>query len=173
MTRSVSMASVDEIPSVYSGHYEVGVVIDRPVAEVWQQFLDIGSWVTSHDIEDVEGTPQTLGSITRVSFRGVLEAGYPPAHYHYCKIITLDPERDYVLKTYSEQGGSYGLEISAFDHASFAEVDGKTTVTFDLFAEYKTDAAEIDRAAMDEMMKVSSDGMVKNLGKLKALVESG
>jgi hypothetical protein len=166
------MASVDEIPSVYSGHYQVEVVIDRPAAEVWKQFLDIGSWVTSHNIEDVEGTPETLGSITRVSFRGADDAGYPPAHYHYCKIITLVPERDYVLKTYSEQGGSYGLQISAFDHANFVEADGKTTVTFNLYAEYEGDAVANDRAAMDEMMKVSSDGMVKNLGKLKAIVES-
>src|SRR5262249_5981205 len=118
------MSNFGEGADVWSGHYKVEEVINRPVAPVWKQFLDIRSWVTSHDIEEVEGSAGTLGSITRVSFRGAEEQGFPLAHYHFCKIIKLVPEQEYVLKTYSERGGSYGLEIHAFDHAQFHETHG-------------------------------------------------
>src|SRR5688572_18345564 len=105
----------DEDPSIYNGHYEVEIVMDRPVAQVWRQFLDIGSWVTSHDIELVAGSRDAVGAITRVSFRKAKEVGMPEPHHHYCKITKLIPERQYVLKTYAEKGGSYGWEIVAFD----------------------------------------------------------
>src|SRR5262249_51691578 len=134
------MSQYDESPSVYNGHYEIQAVIDRPVAEVWKQFLDIGSWVTSHSIENVEGEPGTLGSVTPVAFLGAAEGELPAPAYHYCKIIRLIPEQRYMLKTYSEQGGSYGLEIVAFDDARFAEADGTTTITFNLYFHAKGDS---------------------------------
>lgn len=158
------MNEFDEDASVSNGHYEVDVVIDAPVSQVWKQFLDIGSWVTSHTIENVSGEPGTLGSITRVAFKKAKESGLPPAHYHFCKIIKLIPEQQYVLKTYSEKGGSYGVEISAFDDTRFVEADGKTTVTFNLYATSKS-GAPLD-------LEVSRQGMVQNLAKLKGLVEN-
>src|SRR6266702_2180424 len=99
------MSQCDEDRSVYNGHFELEVLIDRPVEEVWPQFIDIPSWVTSHDIETVYGTPGTVGSITRVSFKKAKEQGFPLAHHHYCKLIKVVPERQWILKTYPERSG--------------------------------------------------------------------
>src|SRR5262245_29529306 len=128
------MNTYDEDPSVFTAHYEVEVLINRPVGPVWRQFLDISSWVTSHKIELVSGALDAVGGITRVSAPHAVETGLPRPHHHFCKIITLVPERHYVLKTYADRGGSYGLQLSCFDDARFDSIDGKTKVTFNLFA---------------------------------------
>ncbi len=172
------MSSFDEDRAVWNGTYEVEVVIDRPVSEVWEQFLDVGSWVTSHKIQEVGEARRTLGAITRVSpseeaMRAVTSGtgeGLPPAHHHYCKIVQFVPEQQYVLKTYSEKGGSYGLELTAFDDTRFADLGGKTKVTFNLFCEMKGDLVAKDPSAMS--LEGSRLGMVENLGNLKRLVES-
>jgi hypothetical protein len=166
------VSDCNEDRSVYNGQYEVEVVIDRSVSEVWKQYLHIGSWVTSHDIEDAYGTPGTVGSITRVSFRRAKELGYPPAHYHFCKITKLVPERQYLLKTYSARGGSYGAQMTGFDDARFIDLDGKTKVTFNLIIEMKSEAVAKDPASMDLVMANSREGMLRNLNNLKRIVES-
>src|SRR5690348_5356755 len=103
------MAHTDEDASVHNGHYEVEVVIDRPLAQVWKQFLDIPSWVITHHMEYVYGEPGTEGSIARVAFKKAKEMNFPLAHHHYCKLIKVVPERQWIQKTYAEKGGSYGV----------------------------------------------------------------
>jgi hypothetical protein len=174
-----SVSSVDEDASVWNGTYEIEVTIDRPVSEVWEQFLDVGSWVTSHKIEEITEPRRVLGAITRVSpseeaMRAVTSGtgeGLPPVHYHYCKIIKLVPEQQYVLKTYSEKGGSYGLEIVAFDDARFYSEDGKTRAVFNLFCSFKGELVAKDPSAMS--LEGSRQGMIGNLENLKRIVESG
>jgi hypothetical protein len=51
----------DEETAVANGTYEIELFIDAPVAKVWQQFLDIGSCVTSHKIEEVGGQRSPQG----------------------------------------------------------------------------------------------------------------
>jgi hypothetical protein len=166
----MSQCNEDEDCSVYNGHFEVEVLINRPVGQVWKQFLDVSSWVISHDIENASGVPGTLGSITRVSPKNAKEQRLPPAPYHYCKIIKLVPERQYVLKTYPEKGGSYGMHSISFDDTRFVAIDGKTKVTFSIFFEVKSEAVAKDPAAIN--VDASREGMVKNLNKLKQIVES-
>jgi hypothetical protein len=163
------MHNCDEDRSVFSGHYEVEVLIDRPVGEVWKSFLDIGSWVTSHGIEEVSGARGTVGSITRVSFKKAKELGLPLPHYHYCKIIQLVPERQYVLKTYSEKGGSYGRQMTTFDDTRFVAIDGATKLTFNIYIERKGMDLKKDMGAMN--LDDSREGMLKNLNNLKRIVE--
>jgi hypothetical protein len=169
--------SLDEDVSVWNGTYEIEVVIDRPVGEVWEQFLDIGSWVTSHRIEEITEPRRVLGAITRVSpseeaMRAVTSGtgeGLPPAHHHYCKIIKLVPEEQYVLKTYSEEGGSYGMDIVAYDDARFFPENGKTCAVFNLFAEFRGDVVAKDPGAIS--LEGSRQGMIANLENLKRIVE--
>src|SRR5580700_1333959 len=104
------MHDYDEPPSVYSGHYEVEVVIDRPIAQVWKQYIDTASWVTTHDIENIHGEPGTVGSVTRVTFKRAKELGMPPPHFHYCRLIKVIPEKQWLLKTYAGPGGTNGVE---------------------------------------------------------------
>lgn len=170
----------DEDAAVANGTYEIEIVIDAPVANVWQQFLDIGSWVTSHKIEEVGDVRRTLGAVTRVSPREDvvknIEADGPAVplpHHHYCKIIKFVPEQQYVLKTYAEKGGSYGLEdFIAFDDTRFVAADGKTNMTFTLFSHFKGTLVADDPDAMIRSMDGSRAGMVENLENLKRLVET-
>lgn len=166
------MSSYDEHPRVYNGAYEVEVTIDRPVKEVWPQFIDIGSWVTSHDIELVQGSKTAVGGITKVSFRRAKEVGMPEPHHHYCKIIKFIPEKQYVLKTYNEKGGSYGWDIVAFDDSRLYDLGGRTRITFALFIEMKSDIVINDRPSIDRAMETSQQGMAQNLQNLKRIVES-
>jgi hypothetical protein len=168
--RQSPVNNYDEGCSVYSGHYEADVVIERPIAQVWRQFLAIGSWVTSHTIENVYGSPDSVGSITRVSSSTARESGLPPPHYHYCKIIKLVPERQYLLKSYAEKGGSYGMQlITGFDDTRFIEIGNKTKLTFNIFAEMRGEAVVRNPAAID--LDASRDGMIRNLNNLKRIVE--
>ena len=165
------MSSFDEDLSVYSDHYEVEVLINRPISQVWKQYVDIPSWVITHRIETVSGEPGTVGSITRVAFKRAQEMGMPPPHYHYCKLIKLVPERRWVLKTYAEKGGSYGCqEFHTFDEGRVSAVDSQTTlVTFNLFSEIKAEAIARDPGGMN--LDASRDGMQRNLENLKKVVE--
>ena len=178
MTRS----EFDEDSSVANGTYEVEIVIDRPVSEVWNQFVNVGSWVTSHKIEEVGDVRRTLGAITRVSpsdaalenVQGSDGPVIPPPHYHYCKVIEFVPEQRYVLKTYAEKGGSYGMEgFSAFDDSRFYPLDGgRTRATFTLYSHMKGDLIARDPEAFARSMEGSEAGMVGNLENLKRIVES-
>jgi len=167
----------DEETAVANGTYEIEIVIDAPVAKVWHQFLDIGSWVTSHKIEEVGDLRRTLGALTRVSPREDvvknIAALVPLPHHHYCKIIKFVPEQQYVLKTHAEKGGSYGMDdFIAFDDTRFHAVDGKTSMTFTLFSHFKGALVGDDPDAMTRSMDGSRAGMVENLGKLKRMVEA-
>jgi len=165
------MSKYDEDSSIYNGIIDdQEVIIDRPVAQVWERFLDIGSWVTTHHIEELPGPRRELGAITRVTSIGAEEAGYLPAFYHYCKIIRLLPEHHCVLKTYSEKGGSYGMQITAFDDTRFFAIDGKTKVTFRLYGEFRGEIVAKNPAVMN--LEGSREGMIKNLQNLKRIVES-
>jgi hypothetical protein len=166
------MITCDEDRTIFNGYLEFEVFIERPVAQVWKKVLEIQSWVTSHRIEDVCGEPGTLGSITRVSFKKAGEQGYPPAHHHYCKIIRLIPEQQYLLKTYSEKGGSYGMQMTAFDDFRLLAIDGKTKLTITFFCEYRGESvAQQDPDAMNRSLEASREGMLKNLDNLKRMVE--
>jgi hypothetical protein len=166
------MNQYDEDRSVFTGHYEVDVLIDRLVGQVWKQLLDISSWVTSHEIELVSGAPDAVGGITRVSAPSKIarEITLPPPLYHYCKIIELVPEQRYLLKTYSEKGGSYGMHISGFDDVRLVSIEKKTKVIVNLFCEFRGDVVAKDPAAMS--LDVSRDGMRNNLDNLKRILES-
>jgi hypothetical protein len=164
--------SFDENPTVHNWHYEVAVTIDRPAARVWKQYLDIGSWIHSHNFETVSGKPYEVGSITRFAIKGAKEMGMPPAHHHYCKIIKLIPEHQYLIKAYTEKGGSYGWQFITFDDTRFIERDGKTKVTFNFYAEHKAQEAPKDWIALREGLEASREGMSRNFDTLKRIVES-
>jgi uncharacterized protein YndB with AHSA1/START domain len=180
MTLHDTRHDFEEDAAVGSGLYEIELVINAPVSKVWEQFLDIGSWVTSHKIEEVGELRREVGAVTRVSpsQKAVDELGsegaaIPLPHHHYCRIIDLVPEQQYVLKTYAEQGGSYGLEeFLAFDVSRFYAIDGGTRATFTLFAHMKGEFVTSDPGAMDLCMRTSRAGMVGNLENLKRIVES-
>jgi hypothetical protein len=84
--------------------------------------------------------------------------------------MKLVRERQYLLKTYSEEGGSYGMQLTCFDDTRFLPIDGKTKVVFNLFAELIGEAIAKDPAGMN--LEQSREGMLRNLNNLKRIVES-
>lgn len=164
------MSNCDEDPTVYNGHFEVHVLIKRAVREIWPQYLDKSSWVTTHDVEQVYGKPGTVGSITRVSFKRAAEVGLPRPHFHYCKIIKLEQEKESLIKTYSADGGSYGMRLTGFDHMRFSAVGANTRATFSIFLEARSEAIAKDPAAFN--LDGSRVGMLGNLNNLKRILES-
>jgi hypothetical protein len=112
----------------------------------------------------------------KCSFKGAPGFSMPLPHHHYVQFIKIVPERQFVCKTYSEKGGSYGYErMTAFDDGRVYAVGDKTRVTFDLFIEYKSEEIAKQSAAskLDEWrMDVSREGMLKNLENLKRILEA-
>jgi hypothetical protein len=160
------MSNYDEDPAITSAVTDMEVFIDRPIGQVWKQFLDLGSWITSHRIEEISAAKRTLGAITRVSYTRAKELGQPLPHYHYCKIIKLVPEQRYVLKAYSEKGGSYGMQYTGFDDARFVAKDGGTLLTFSFYDEFRVEGIDVAKS-----MDASDEGMRKDLNNLKRIVE--
>jgi uncharacterized protein YndB with AHSA1/START domain len=159
----------DEDPSVYSGTFEVEITIDRPVAEVWRQYVDAASWISTHEIEFVTGAPGIEGSIRRIAFRKAKELGMAPPHHHYGKLIKVIPERQQLVKTYAEKEGAYGMQMLCFDDARFESVGGGTRVIFNTFAEIKSADVAKDPAAYS--LDASRNGMLANLTNLKRMLE--
>jgi len=162
------MATFEEDAHLFNGHMEVDVVIEAPPMKVWRQFIDLNSWLLTHDVEELTGERGKVGVITRVSpKKGSARMSLPPPHYHYCKLIKAIPGQQYVLKTYSEQGGSYGMQLTAFDDTRFIELDSATRVTFNFYGQYSGE--RIDPAQMS--LNPNRDNMLKNLANLKRIVE--
>ena len=167
------MSNYDEDASIVNDLLDLEILIVRPVAQVWKQWLDLSSWVISHDIEQVEGERDEVGGITRVSDRCSKEVGYPTPHYHYCKVIELIPQRRYVLKSYTEKGGSYGLQFIGFDEARFHIVDRDSTKVHFRFLGETRGMATLIVEHPAKLTEVGSDNhMWRNLENLKRIVES-
>jgi hypothetical protein len=166
------MKSVDEDSVVSNGHYEVEVIIDRPASQVWTPLLDDTLWVTTHGIQAVSGELGSVGFITRVSSKTENLVAAPPPHYHYCKLIKLVPEKQYVLKSYSEKGGSYGAQMTGFDDTRLVAMGDRTKVIFNIYWEARSEALAGDLAAQALNSEVSRQGMITNLNNLKRSVES-
>jgi len=166
------VTNYDEDPSVENEIVDLEIVIDRPVSQVWNKWMDLSSWVTSHDIEQVAGTRDAVGGITRVSYRAAKEIGPPPPHYHYNKVIHVVPEKQYVLKSYAEKGGSYGQYFIGFDETRFYAMDGKTRVSFRFFG-HSQGAADVVVKNPDKAKEFANvPHMQMNLENLKRLLES-
>jgi len=148
---------------IHDGHLELQILVHKPVTIVWNRFIHMHTWVTSHVIEQVQGEPGEIGAVIRASFKQAAELGMPLPHYHFCKTIKVVIGSQYLFKTYSEKCGSYGLSIIGFDDARFESLGNDTRLTFNFYGEYSG----------EYLAKEPSDGdhMLKNLQNLKSLVE--
>jgi len=165
----------DEDPSILNLILDLEVVINCPVQAVWKHWLELGSWVLSHDVDTVHGVPGALGSVMRASNKRGAELGMhisevPLPHYHYCKIIKIVPEKVYVLKTFSEKGGSYGMDMAGFDQAKFELIGEKTKISYHYIGSYKSPKFIGGPFLKDP--DDDDDHMLKNLLNLKRIVEA-
>lgn len=164
----------EESPSISNHHYEVDIVIDRPVKVVWKQFLDMGSWVTSHDFVQITGERGGLGSVMRIALKNAQARGLHPPFYHYSKTIAVFPERRWLLKIYYEKGGSYGVaRCTSFDDFQFVRSGEHTRVVCNFFEEFEGGLLDKDPDLIRRSLDASQKGMLLNLQSLKTLLETG
>ena len=165
------MNSFEEDRSIYNGNFEVEIIIDRPVAQVWRQYVDAASWITTHDIEFLKGGPGIEGSVRRIAFKKATELSTPGPHFHYGKIVKAIPEQQQLVKTYTGEGGAYGMHFLCFDDARFVSLGtAQTKVIFNTFAQVQSEAVAQDPAGFN--LDSSRQGMLGNLQNLKRMLES-
>jgi hypothetical protein len=117
----------------------------------------------------MSGTPDSVGWIFRCSFKRSKELGLPEPHWHYCKLILMEPQRRHVIKAYAERGGSYGHHaITGFDDARFIDLGGRTKVTFDYYSELKGTPPPTPAGVVSGQ---EDNHMLRNLENLKRIVE--
>ena len=122
--------SLDQKP--YGSLYlYVDTIIDHPVEKVWPHALDIGGWMSAHQLETLAGEPASVGYFERVSPRG-LGPEVPRPHYHLYGIAKIIPLKLIVLEVFPEKGGSYGhtREWVSFDSILLTDLGQRTQVVF-------------------------------------------
>lgn len=116
----------------YDSHYlYVDTIVDRPLKAVWPHVLNIGSWMSAHRLETLDGESGKVGHFERVYPRGLgAETGLP--HHHLYGVGEIIPYKLIVLEVLAEQGGSYGdsREWMSFDSIQLADLGGRTQVAF-------------------------------------------
>jgi len=106
--------------------------IDHPVERVWPHALNIGGWMSAHQLETLAGDAGKVGHFERVLPRG-LGDDVPRPHYHLYGIAEIVPNKLIALEVLPEQGGSYGntREWMSFDTILLTELgDSRTKITF-------------------------------------------
>jgi hypothetical protein len=122
--------SLDQKP--YDSHYlYLETIIDQPVEKVWPHALNIGSWMTAHRLETIDGEPGDVGHFERVFPRGIGDQ-VPLPHYHLYGIAEVIPYKLIALEVFPERGGSYGKveEWMSFDNILFVDMVERTCVIF-------------------------------------------
>lgn len=112
-------------------YLHVEAIIDHPLEKVWRQALDIGSWMSAHQLETIAGEPCRIGHFERVYPRG-LGPDVPMPHHHLYGIVEIIPYRLIALEVFPERGGSYGVTKPwmSFDSILFTDLGNRTNVVF-------------------------------------------
>lgn len=120
----------------YETHYlYMETDIDAPIGRVWPHALNIGSWMSAHDLVSVSGEAGEVGHFERVYPRN-LRADVPPPHHHVYGIAHLVPYKYIALEVMPEAGGSYGKTHPwvSFDGILLVDLGAATRLIF-LFVE--------------------------------------
>jgi uncharacterized protein YndB with AHSA1/START domain len=115
-----------------SFHLYVERRFNHPIERVWAQSLQIGSWMSAHRLETIDGRPGHEGHFERVYPRN-LGSEVPLPHYHLYGIAHIIPLKLIVLEVFPEKNGSYGKTQAklSFDSLFFNDLGGtKTSVGF-------------------------------------------
>jgi hypothetical protein len=132
---------------------------------VWPHVIKIGTWMTDHRLETIDGQEATVGHFERVWPKDLDETTQEP-QYHLYGIVKLIPERLVVLEVFPEKGGSYGdafypPEFVNFDAILLTGCGDTTQVSFygiEVFAEHDD--------AYDEGIQVQINRYFDNLREL-------
>jgi hypothetical protein len=106
-------------------------VFDCPVAELWPHVLDIGGWMSAHQLETLDGRAGEVGHFERVHPRNLGEET-PAPRYHLYGVAEIIPQKLVALEVFPETGGSYGSPVNktSFDSILLTDLGGRTQLTF-------------------------------------------
>ena len=141
------------------------ITIDRPVAEVWPHFLDMGSWMSGIRFQHIRGRDGEEGEVRRVT-----EGGGSPYGSYFITTVRVTPLERYVVRVASEGGGDY-FGFAAF---SFSAAGNKTHLIYDIYLELRQQgqtAARV-RQSCEEQHAITRQEVSRNNQNLKSLVES-
>lgn len=116
----------------YESEYLVhDTIIDCPVTQLWPHLLNIGGWMSAHDLETIDGKAGQVGFFERVHPRKLAEDA-PEPHYHLYGIAEIIPHKCVALEVFPEAGGSYGskAEKTSFDTIILTDLGERTQLTF-------------------------------------------
>lgn len=140
------------------------VTIDRPLDYVWSRFVDIRSWMSHLQFDEVSGPPNDVGELRRVTQRG--QTG--TIRSYHIKTIHVEPLKRFVVKVLPGEG------IDHFGFAAFNfESTGKSTkVVYDIYVEM--DRAAVPEAPSTKETVPAADNPAPGvLARLKQFVETG
>ena len=146
----------------FVSHYTVE--IDAPAAKVWQQLVDIGSWMYEFDLTLESGTPGQEGEVRR------LYAGQE----FFVEITKLIPNRLLVFANLpSTFNGEHSTGVAII---TLGEVDGVTTVNLTMSRRYTWNSSEpnphrITRESSEFQERTRAMWQDRFLGRLRSLVE--
>lgn len=106
-------------------------IIDHPVRRVWPHVLNIGGWMSAHNLQTLDGKAGEVGHFERVLPKK-LAPGTPPPHYHLYGVAEIIPHKLIALEVLPEKGGSYGKtrQYMSFDSILLTDLGERTHLTF-------------------------------------------
>lgn len=149
-------------------HKSSELALNAPRAKVWPFILNFSSFNdTFEKIEVIEGEPNTVGAVSRLTKR----KGKWWVEPYLVKIIHLDPGRQIVWKMFPESGDDF----NNFVDFSLREERARTVFSIRLYKEQRIHAEtpeDIERAK--KAIVAASDELEQNMmfPNLKRLVES-
>lgn len=137
-TLEASYETVDQRP--FFTHYVwADVDIDQPIEKVWEQALNIPSWMgANHEWEPLDGETGKPGMLYRIWPRrhylveNGVEGECPPPHFHFVGIAKVIRHKLIGVEVWPEKGGSYGGLVESshkgLDNLVFTDLGGRTNI---------------------------------------------
>jgi len=154
-------------------YYEI--TINRPADEVWNDLINLDTWIITHHLERFSGEKNKKGEIWKVTPAGYLdipESERPPRSFHFGESIRVEPGQHFLQKGFAPEG-SYNGALEAIDFVDFRlkEKHGKTTITLNGVGVVKP-TPTLSQVEADQMSQGSLGSMIVNLKNLKKIVEN-
>lgn len=153
----------DESSYHFVSHYSV--VVNAPASAVWNQLVDVGSWMYEFELSLESGTPGHEGEVRRL---------YPGQDF-FIEITKVIPNELFVFANLpSRFNGEYSTGVAVI---TLSETGGITTVSLTMSRRYSWDSTEPNpqrsmRESPEFKERTRAMWQERFLGRLRSLVEA-
>lgn len=153
-------------------YFYAETIIDQPIAKVWLQALDIGSWMSNHTLETLAGERGQVGYFEKVSPHEVAD-DVPLPHHHLYGIGAVIPMKLISLEVLPEKGGSYGTkDWVSFDKLLFTDLGDRAQITFHMVDVHLKKANPVALERRRAQIEAGRELMNRHFENLRRLVEA-